>query len=1166
MHTTNQNPPKRRRHWLLATGVGLTLATLIVIGLRTWHVQRIDYIWQQAIAAIEARQYDTARLHLESILSRRPDHTDARLVLGRMHAAARLADSGDPVAHAAHAIEHLALAAAGRADDAEVQVELMSLLEAEGRLRQAAAVARRVIELDPANQGALYLVAWDNVRRERYPEAAETLAELARVQPTPSFRSLTLIAKVDEALSPGDQLQATLARAVALATALDGVQLAELSAEEQKALRGLLILAVREAPGRSTALARALDALGVAEQLGGSTLDGVSAADFAVEIAAAVAWPKPGSSDGDAASRDAQQQVSRQVETIVAAAIAEGTASPAVYYQAAAAQFEQGDVDRGLSIIDEAIAKTADWEGDGQRDGLPLRLLASRQLVLARRIDEARPHVDALLKAKETAGFGHLIAGGIAVDDMRLDDALEHFNAARSVLGDILPVHLGLAHTLTSLGRLHEAHPHWLALHAAIERLDEEQRAWADGFAIDRDAVDHALAYGFLERDDWASALPHLLALQGTRLEGSAHSMVASYLWAHRRGGEALDYLAEARERLPHDATLMRVEAAALAQLGLADEADSIVEQFAAAQPTDAASALAQARWYLSQGRHDEALALIKEHLPENAGGTGVTLLEAQSQLAAGRPAEALALARPLCDHPQSASLAAVIAVEAALAQGDAAAAKLAIDTAGRVTGQDGWIELCRARILSSQGDYARALEVLCDALRFTPTRALTRAAIIHNAARMIERDGVAVAESKIVELLAEHPSESSLLLAAADIALAQRRFDSCLTLVDRLGTVEGNTPLVGTTRARALAGQGQQSEALAEVRRVLKADPLCHPARALAAELSLAARSPHQALDHATKALSVDPPQSASLRLIQAQALAQLGRHADAVLVLEHVLAAEPSLVEPRLLLASLLAAMGQDEAALAAIRIGRTAADHPRLGAAEIELLAGLGQTDEAVARAVDFAAAHPGADAAIEIGGALYRSGQFDAAEHWAETAIDAATVEQQPLAHWLAGNVALAKARESGDRELFRAAKDHYEAVLATQPQHLAAGNNLAWILSEVFGQHDEAQAIAEGFVQQFGHERLPASLVDTLATIYRRTGQLDQARSLLEAAAAAHPDEPLVKFQLGMLYAQSERPTAARRALIEALRMGLPDELAAEARQQLASLAGAATSG
>lgn len=114
-------------------------------------------------------------------------------------------------------------------------------------------------------------------------------------------------------------------------------------------------------------------------------------------------------------------------------------------------------------------------------------------------------------------------------------------------------------------------------------------------------------------------------------------------------------------------------------------------------------------------------------------------------------------------------------------------------------------------------------------------------------------------------------------------------------------------------------------------------------------------------------------------------------------------------------------------------------------------------------------------------------------------------------RQSEAHYHLGYLAAAK----GD---YREAIVHYRATLASDPRHVQAANNLAWILATssdaTLRNGNEAVALAERACRSSGKEHPP--LLDTLAAAYAEAGRLADAvatadRAISLAAAAGQAD-------------------------------------------------------
>ena len=133
------------------------------------------------------------------------------------------------------------------------------------------------------------------------------------------------------------------------------------------------------------------------------------------------------------------------------------------------------------------------------------------------------------------------------------------------------------------------------------------------------------------------------------------------------------------------------------------------------------------------------------------------------------------------------------------------------------------------------------------------------------------------------------------------------------------------------------------------------------------------------------------------------------------------------------------------------------------------------------------------------------------------------------------------------------------RDYYRKVLDSQPENLLAANNLAWLLAVDFAQPKKAREVADQTLAKTSAKRLPATVADTFAMVYRETGQLDTAQQIVNEALRRTPELAMLNFQAGLIYGLKHRDEAAGAALRKALKLGLPEEQAAKAAAEVRRL-------
>ena len=98
----------------------------------------------------------------------------------------------------------------------------------------------------------------------------------------------------------------------------------------------------------------------------------------------------------------------------------------------------------------------------------------------------------------------------------------------------------------------------------------------------------------------------------------------------------------------------------------------------------------------------------------------------------------------------------------------------------------------------------------------------------------------------------------------------------------------------------------------------------------------------------------------------------------------------------------------------------------------------------------------------------------------------------------------------QGRRAKDKTLLAQSRDYYREVFDSQPENLLAANNLAWLLDIEFGQPEKAREVVDQALAKTPAKRLPASVADTFAAVYRETGQLDAAQQIIEEALRRAP--------------------------------------------------------
>jgi cellulose synthase operon protein C len=140
--------------------------------------------------------------------------------------------------------------------------------------------------------------------------------------------------------------------------------------------------------------------------------------------------------------------------------------------------------------------------------------------------------------------------------------------------------------------------------------------------------------------------------------------------------------------------------------------------------------------------------------------------------------------------------------------------------------------------------------------------------------------------------------------------------------------------------------------------------------------------------------------------------------------------------------------------------------------------------------------------------------------------------------------------------------FESAIKVYETMYAEDSSNVVVANNLASLITT---HRTDPESLERAFAvaRRLRGSDVPA-FQDTYGWIEYRRGNLEEALTYLEPAAAGLPDDALTQFHLGMAYAGLNRPEDARRQLTRALEIAGDSPLPQfqTARETLATLAAA----
>lgn len=678
---------------------------------------------------------------------------------------------------------------------------------------------------------------------------------------------------------------------------------------------------------------------------------------------------------------------------------------------------------------------------------------------------------------------------------------------------------------------------------------------------------------------------------------------------------QALEVLAPPLAQPPPSAELLALRATARAASGDRPGALADAEQAHALDPSREDAVAVLAGLYTAGSRTADARALLERAIAARPDGTELRL--ALSQLLARddpagaeaqlreivrlRPGERVhrvRLAQYLARSGQPDDAEAVLREALAAQPGDGelkaslvallrstrgpAAARGELERQVAQQPDDYAARFALARLLDEQGERAAAEQMLSEVIEREGTSPHALEARTRLAALRLAANDRTSAEQLVAAVLSVNPRDTDALILRGTLLLAAG--DAKSAIADLRAVLRDHPNAPGVLRALAQAHVVNREPALAEeaLRRALEAAP-SDPAVAL--ELG-------QLLTRLGREAEAKPLLARAARdRPDAQTLAALVRasistrdFATARAAAEAARAAEPEGHVGQLLAGIVAEAEGKDAAALAAYE--RALARAPREAEplqGTVRVLVRSGRRAEAYRRLDAVARQEPDLALPVLLNGELaladgraaeaelaFREAARRAPRWWlpvrglaqvhvarGETAAAVRLLESAlpKVDEPLAVRLELAPLYERAGR--IDDAVSQYEEVLRAAPDTALAANNLAMLL--VTHREDAASLErANQLAAPLADSRI-ALFIDTYGWVRLQSGDAAGAVAALERAAAAAPDEPVIRFHLAMAQVAMEQPDRARDNLRAALASRREFPEAGEARSALARL-------
>lgn len=408
-------------------------------------------------------------------------------------------------------------------------------------------------------------------------------------------------------------------------------------------------------------------------------------------------------------------------------------------------------------------------------------------------------------------------------------------------------------------------------------------------------------------------------------------------------------------------------------------------------------------------------------------------------------------------------------------------------------------------------------------------------------------------------------PRDAAAYLQLVQLTSQSGQRDGALSLVSEgLGANPGSEPLL-LARAGLEKEQGNLRAAQSLAASILEFNQDSVPARVVLADVALARDDRASADRLIRQAMEIDPANEPA-NLVYVSLLYGADRIDEAIAHMETYCEspAGRTSVNAMTRLADLYIDQGDYSSAKTRLdRIAPDDTDSPGVFRTRLRLLAGTGHFDDlidAVNNRTDDQITPP---ALITFAGQLLLLADqpelLDAAMRFFDRVIDS---QVHPIDE---RDAELAKAQAAYRMNDLALCEKSYNRVLALDPYHTQALNNLSWILSEKLDKPNEALELADRGLARHPDDKF---LLDTRGMILHRIESLDRARTDLERCLVLTEDDPALRARALIHLAQVLIDQGENQAAIERINQALEidkqdavldDDLRAKAHEILANI-------
>lgn len=449
------------------------------------------------------------------------------------------------------------------------------------------------------------------------------------------------------------------------------------------------------------------------------------------------------------------------------------------------------------------------------------------------------------------------------------------------------------------------------------------------------------------------------------------------------------------------------------------------------------------------------------------------------------------------------------------------------------------------ARINVTQGNKELADKLVASVLEKAPDN---RAALLLRAGSELESGYYQSAVSDLRTIVRTAPNDQNALQMLGEALLLQGHLDLAIDTMKKLSDLNPTNTAVRVRLAQIVNMNGDTKQAMDLITQVTKADPAYPVGWETAARISIGAKKWLPA-EEAIHELDKIKGQHLTATFLEGQVLSANGKNDDALTKFTEVVSADPTtpLAEHALkALVDTYQKLGRVEAAETYLESLKT--DNPEVSTLLGKCYAVTNKPDESAA-AFDKAIAK----------NAPFQEPYLDRAslflkEHKTEQALE--VLKKGTLVAPADFRAPLAAASLLGDAGKYQEAIALYDDLLARNPGLDVAANNLAEIIADYLPGDSAALEKARQTAEHFSGSTNPL-LLDTLAWVYFRQGNLPQAQTLMERALSQGGNiPPQVHYHYGEILEKSGKHDQAKAEFKQAVTDGAEYPGLEEAKKML----------